>query len=151
MSETRVCTLQIACDGQPQPIENFPLRNRFTTRRQSYCYECAKKMGKNWYENNKDYQKANAAKHRVEYRANLRQYVLDYLATHPCVSCGETDPVVLEFHHARGKKENDVSVLIGRGSSLEKLKEEIEKCDVYCSNCHARLTAKERGFFRWGK
>ena len=105
-------------------------------------------MGADWYERNKDYQKENASKHRTEYRQNLREYALEYLSTHPCTQCGETDPAVLEFHHARGTKSADVSVLIGRGSSLEKLKAEIEKCDVCCANCHRRLTAKERGFFR---
>lgn len=105
-------------------------------------------MHGDWYSRNKDYQKENASRHRVEYRQNLREYALEYLSTHPCKSCGESDPAVLEFHHARGVKTNDVSVLIGRGSSLDKLKEEIAKCDVLCANCHRRLTAKERGFFR---
>ena len=141
---TRICTM---CN-QEKGIEEFPLRNEFTTRRQSYCYSCGSKMGKNWYIENSDYQKENASKHRIAYRQALREFVLEYLLTHPCMSCGETDPAVLEFHHVRGEKLNDVSVLIGRGSSLERLKEEIEKCDVYCANCHRRLTAQERGFYR---
>lgn len=142
--ETRVCTM---CHEE-KDIEEFALRNRFTTRRQSYCKSCKSKMHGDWYSRNKDYQKENASRHRVEYRQNLREYALEYLSTHPCKSCGESDPAVLEFHHARGVKTNDVSVLIGRGSSLDKLKEEIAKCDVLCANCHRRLTAKERGFFR---
>lgn len=64
--------------------------------------------------------------------------------------CNEADPVVLEFHHV-GEKENDVSVLIGRGSSLEALIAEINKCVVLCGNCHKRLTVRERGWFRGKK
>ncbi len=141
---TRICS---KC-GQEKDIEEFPLRNQFTHRRQSYCKDCRSIMGANWYERNKDYQKQNARKHSTTYRQNLREYVLNYLSTHPCISCGESDPCVLEFHHTRGKKEADVSSLIGRGSSLEALKIEIEKCDVLCANCHRKLTAKERCWFR---
>ena len=141
---TRFCT---KC-GLEKDIEQFPLRNQYTQRRQSYCVDCRSAMGKDWYERNRDYQIENANKLRVEYRQALREYVLAYLSTHPCTACGESDPTVLEFHHVRGEKLNDVSVLIGRGSSLEKLKAEIEKCDVYCANCHRRLETKLRGFFR---
>ena len=141
---TRICTM---CNEE-KDIEEFPLRNRFTTRRQSYCKSCKSKMHGDWYERNKETQKENASKLRVEYRQALRESALEYLSTHPCVDCGETDPVVLEFDHVYGKKNQDVSVIIGRGSSLEKLKEEIALCEVRCRNCHARKTAKERGFLR---
>jgi hypothetical protein len=105
-------------------------------------------MGKSWYKRNTKYQKENASKHRVEYRQTLREYAWEYLSTHPCVDCGETDPAVLEFDHVYGEKNQDVSVLIGRGSSLEALKREIALCEARCANCHRRKTAKERGFFR---
>ena len=145
--ERRVCT---QC-GEEYDLTEFPLRNQFTERRQSYCKNCKALMHADWYERNKDVQKAIAKKYRTEYRGNLRDYALEYLSTHPCVSCGESDPRILEFHHARGVKLNDVSSLIGRGSSLEKLKEEIDKCDVYCANCHRKLTVEERGWFRGRK
>jgi hypothetical protein len=105
-------------------------------------------MHRSWYERNKDYQKQNAQKHSRIYRQTARQYALDYLSTHPCISCGESDPRVLEFHHTRGNKESEISSLLGRGSSLEALKAEIEKCDVLCANCHRKLTVEERGWFR---
>ncbi len=134
---TKVCT---KC-GVEKDIEEFPLRSRFTSRRQSYCKDCRKIYGVEWYQRNKDYQKQNAKKHSQKYRQNLKEYVLDYLSTHPCTSCGESDPRVLEFHHARGEKENDITHLVGRGSSLDSLIAEIEKCDVLCANCHRILTA----------
>jgi 5-methylcytosine-specific restriction endonuclease McrA len=140
--ETRVCT---KC-GLEKDIEQFPFRNRLTQRRQSYCIDCRREYGASWYERNKDYQKANSKKHRIEYREALRAYVWEYLSTHPCQHCGESDPIVLEFHHV-GQKTAEVAVLIGRGSSLERLKAEMEQCIVLCSNCHTRLTAKERGYY----
>jgi hypothetical protein len=141
---TRTCS---KC-GVEKDISEFRLRNRFTGRRQSYCNDCGSQMGKDWYERNKDYQKQNASKHRSEYQKRGREYIWDYLSTHPCIKCGESDPHALEFHHARGAKVIEVSRLVGRGSSLEMLKAEIEKCDVLCANCHRKLTAKEQGWFR---
>jgi hypothetical protein len=52
----RICT---QC-GDEKDIEEFPLRNRCTTRRQSYCKDYKSKIGKNWYENNSEYQKENS-------------------------------------------------------------------------------------------
>jgi len=74
---TRTCT---KC-GIERDIEEFPLRNRFTQRRQSYCKDCRSLLGASWYERNKDYQKENARKHSIEYRETAKEYVWQYL--HP--------------------------------------------------------------------
>lgn len=142
---TRVCS---RC-GLEKDIEEFPLRNesRSSTYRQSYCKDCRKVYGSNWYERNKDYQIANARKHSTEYRETLREYLWNYLLIHPCESCGETDPVVLEFHHV-GEKDMAIAEMVTRITSIDRLEEELRKCRVLCSNCHRRLTAKERGWFR---
>jgi len=136
----RICSI---C-GIEKPIEEFPLRNQFTKRRQSYCLDCKSKMHASGYERNKEYQKANARKHSTEYRNTLREYLWQYLLTRPCDECGETDPVVLEFQHNYGK-DMAISEMITRITKVEKLEEELKKCTVLCSNCHRRLTAKERG------
>jgi hypothetical protein len=85
---------------------------------------------------------------RIKRREVARQYVWDYLATHPCVDCGETDPRALEFDHVRGRKDKSISVLADGNYSLERLKKEIAKCEVRCANCHRKKTYKDRGWFR---
>jgi len=73
-----------------------------------------------------------------------RNLVLDHLLTHPCVDCGENDPIVLDFDHVRGKKFKNVSQMVADHASLAAIREEIAKCEVRCSNCHRRVTHKRR-------
>ena len=71
---------------------------------------------------------------------------LDNGHEHPCVDCGETDPIVLEFDHLRDKK---FSIAKGwRGHEWQKVLDEIAKCEVVCANCHRRRTARRGGFSR---
>lgn len=72
----------------------------------------------------------------------------DYLLKHPCVDCGETDPVVLEFDHVRGLKKYFVSTLIRKGYPILTIKREIMKCDVRCANCHRRVTAERLNHYK---
>ena len=71
-----------------------------------------------------------------------KAYVAAYFSNHPCIDCGECDPVVLDFDHVRGEKIKDVSYLVNSGCRLWRIKAEIEKCDVRCANCHRRVTIK---------
>lgn len=90
--------------------------------------------------------KKNRQKIKNDKRRNKnRNYVLEYLSEHPCVDCGETDPVVLEFDHIRDK-DKKISDLINY--SHNRLKEEILKCEVRCSNCHKRKTSKEQNWYK---
>jgi hypothetical protein len=141
--DTRVCS---KC-GIEKDITEFPLRNQSTKRRQSYCKDCKSKMHASWYERNKDYQKANAKKHRIKSRNAAKEYVWKYLLKHPCIQCGESNPVVLEFHHRHGK-DKAVTEMVSSGYTIPRIQAEIDKCDVLCANCHRILTAKERGWFR---
>ena len=76
---------------------------------------------------------------------------MEYLSTHPCVDCGETDIVVLEFDHlGKDKKLDDVAHMIPRGYSLDKIKKEIAKCEVVCCNCHRRRTYTRANCYRLG-
>ena len=77
--------------------------------------------------------------------ANLRR-LLDFFRQHPCVDCGETDPVVLQFDHVRGEKSRDVMSMAGNGTPWHRIVAEIAKCDVRCANCHWRRHAREVGW-----
>jgi hypothetical protein len=75
----------------------------------------------------------------------LHAHVVWYLLAHPCVDCGEDDPVVLEFDHV-GEKTAGISALITACVTVDVLDREIEQCEVVCVNCHRRRTAQRA---RW--
>ncbi len=72
--------------------------------RHIYCKICSKLKSKQHYlKNKKDYilrSKINKKKY-IEITNN---YILNYLKSNPCVDCGESDPVVLEFDHVKDQK-----------------------------------------------
>lgn len=74
----------------------------------------------------------------------LHEYVFQYLLDHPCIDCGESDPLVLEFDHIDPvNKKADICKLVTTNSRLSKVKKEIKKCEVRCANCHKRRTARQ--------
>jgi hypothetical protein len=141
--DTKICH---QC-GLEKSLEEFPWKNIVTRKRQAVCKECTAKRSSDWYYANKQHHTANVSDRRSKLRQEAREYVLNYLLSHPCEMCGESDPIVLEFHHT-GAKEESVSVLVHRADSLIKVIEEISRCQVLCSNCHKKVTAKERGWFK---
>jgi hypothetical protein len=71
---------------------------------------------------------------------------VEFLKNHPCVDCGESDLIVLEFDHLTDKS---FAVAYGiRNCNWDSVLAEIAKCDVVCANCHGRRTAQRRGYLR---
>jgi hypothetical protein len=77
---------------------------------------------------------------RVRQLRNVR-FVYGVLATNVCADCGCADPLLLEFDHLRDKRES-VMVLAWGEYGLDTLRQEMEKCEIRCCNCHRRVTAK---------
>jgi hypothetical protein len=133
----RCCTCQ-----QTKALTEFNVRRKSADGRQASCREC-----------NKAYHYANWDRHMAQIRARTkrvrqqaREFVVDYLRSHPCVDCGEADIVVLEFDHLRDKEAN-VSEYVRMGQ-LSRALAEIEKCEVVCANCHRRRTSTRAGWYR---
>ncbi len=113
---------------------------------QSQCRICKRIVQKNWYYKNKARHITNVARRRRSEETKTIRSILTYLRQHPCVDCGEDNPVVLEFDHVKGNKLDSVCNLIRHGCSWAKIYAEIQKCDVRCCNCHRRKTAKQYGY-----
>jgi 5-methylcytosine-specific restriction endonuclease McrA len=113
---------------------------------QVHCRECTKKHSKFKYETDPHYREIINAHNKKNF-LDTRVWIISYLKEHPCVICGESDVVVLEFDHLDpSDKKTDISSLTTY--SISTIKKEIEKCQVLCGNCHRRKTAKQFGWLK---
>ena len=90
-----------------------------------------------------EYERIKSRRSGLARRERNRMLVRDYLRTHPCKLCGESDPVVLDFDHLTDKY-RDIGWLVP-ASCTRRIIAEIEKCRVLCANCHRRHTAAQNG------
>jgi hypothetical protein len=131
--------------------EDFNWRYKSLGIRHPTCKECQKFFRRQWYEgSSKERHLANVKERKHRVREEAREYVWNYLSTHPCEQCGENNPVVLEFHHT-GDKEKEVSVMVASGYPIHTIQAEIDRCQVLCANCHRKITHTERGWYRGKK
>lgn len=113
------------------------------------CKPCRAAWAKRWYKKNRVLHMARAKASNDKRKKKIRSFIFAYLLEHPCVDCGEANPMLLEFDHVRWKKSFHISrALSDRNRPLEAITNEIvEKCDVRCIGCHRLRTAKERGYW----
>jgi hypothetical protein len=129
------------------PIDFFNKKCSSADGYQYNCRECSKDKNKTYYQEHKEVRRKKLTDRRKFLKKLAKQYILERLSS-GCVDCGETDVVVLEFDHVTGIKEYNIATLIQRGSLIEKISHELEKCVVRCANCHRRKTATD---FNWYK
>ena len=110
---------------------------------QVHCKQCRKAHSKRWYQQNRDRIVQRNSESKALLRDERQEFLTEYFLSHPCVDCGEADPVVLDFDHRRGKKDFNIGQKFA-DVSMATLLTEIGKCDVRCANCHRRRTAKVR-------
>jgi hypothetical protein len=141
----KICT---KC-GIQKDLLLFPARKSAKDEHSSWCRACYKEnWDKRYYENHQHYRNTHNRSREKHRELNARK-VFEYLRLHPCINCGESDPIVLEFDHRdRNEKTGSISNLI-RNASWSRVQSEIQKCDVLCANCHRRKTAVEFEYMRF--
>ena len=73
----------------------------------------------------------------IEWRKRTKQKLIEYKGG-KCQFCGyDKCSRALQFHHIN-PEEKDFSIS-GKSVSFEKLKDEVDKCMLVCSNCHAEI------------
>lgn len=133
--------------GLEKDTSEFRPNSRKKDGLQAYCRICDKAFQAEWYLKNKEKCIKKSKERNRKYEKEGKDFVIDYLKSHPCVDCGEKDIIVLEFDHL-ADKESTISQMIRDKCSIEKIQKEIDKCEVRCANCHKRRTAKQ---FNWYK
>ncbi len=132
--------------GLEKPETDFAFQAIETRKRQDHCRLCHATYRREHYLRTKGLYVAREVARMRGYRDENRLRLAEYLAAHPCVDCGETELLMLEFdHHDPDSKRSEVSRLLAR-KPWARVLAEIEMCDVRCVACHRRRTAAQ---FRW--
>lgn len=129
-------------------LDEFHLKRASRDGRQSRCRACNIAAQIRFHADHPELCRDRISKRSLRLRDRNRTLLLAYLLDHPCIDCGEPDPVVLEFDHVRGTKAANVSMLVFGLKRWETILEEIAKCEVVCANCHRRRTARRANSFR---
>jgi protein-arginine kinase activator protein McsA len=128
--------------GETKALDQFNRLERGPFGRQYACRDCNRR----YHQEHKSRHNAQIRARSLRVRAEITEWLREYLCQHPCADCGEDDPVVLEFDHLRDKIRN-VSGLVRR-DNLSAVQREVEKCEVVCANCHRRRTYERQGSVR---
>jgi hypothetical protein len=132
--------------GEEKPTSEFGWKDQSKRRLMSYCKPCVTANSRQHYAANKESYAIRTRRAKLRRREDRTNWLLGYFKMHPCVDCGETDPLVLDFDHLRDKEFSIGEVLQdGRWSAILA---EIKKCEVVCANCHRRRTARRASHLR---
>lgn len=132
-----------------KPFSNF-YKDTKSRRKDGYyprCKECVRMYRRKYYHPQPDFKSKNR-KNRDKLLKRNRQFIHEYLSKNPCVDCGISIIEVLEFDHVRGEKSKNICDMVAN-CSLEKIQEEITKCDVRCANCHKLKTIKQFNYYSY--
>ena len=142
----KVCT---RCKCQKN-LDLFPAKKKSKDGYAPWCRECFRANWKKRYYDNHEHYRDSHNRSRNKIRLQNARKVFEYLSCNPCITCGESDPIVLEFDHRnKDEKIENISNLI-LNSSWNQIESEIKKCDVLCANCHRRKTAAQFAYRRYG-
>ena len=86
-----------------------------------------------------DVRKLQIKKNVIEWRIRRKKELVDYKGG-KCIHCGYNRCINnLLFHH-RDPSEKEFQIS-GSTYSIERLKKEVDKCDLVCCNCHGEVHA----------
>ena len=130
-------------------LDEFNFKNKKLGIRHRQCRSCTRLLIKDHYSKNREYYLSKTLVRNSAIKSEINIFMRDYLLKNPCIDCGESDITVLEFDH-KGEvpKLMAVSSLVRARYSLKKVRDEVDKCEVRCANCHRRKTARD---FKWFK
>ena len=125
---------------QDKKLDEFSNNKNNIDGKQRTCRKCmAEDQKKSYLKNKKDYLDREKIYQKKKYEKinKLKQ-------ESGCIKCGDKRYYVLNFHHLDPNIKNfSISDAVKR-ISKERLKEEIDKCIILCSNCHDEFHYLER-------
>lgn len=110
------------------------------------AHEKYKDKQRQYYSESAETQRQKANERVAQRRLRNQKWMVKYMLNKSCKSCGVSDPRVLTFNHLdRGTKFANVADLVSRGSKIEHLESEVNKCEILCHNCHMLITLEQLG------
>lgn len=106
---------------------------------QAYCRECTRLRDREYYHSNRQDRKNKIRERAEKERERVGQMILEY-KKQGCKFCKEIECICMDFHHLRDK-DFAIGDSTRKNYSLNRVKKEIEKCLVVCSNCHRKIHA----------
>lgn len=133
---TKVCN---ECK-QTKPLDRFAKNRTKPDGLHTSCKDCKNKYNSTYYKGNTSYFRSKTKDTRVR----LAKWIHEYKLTQKC-KCGESHPACLQFHHTdKSKKDFEIAVAARMGYSIERIIQEIKKCEVICANCHFKFHYDEK-------
>lgn len=128
-------------------VEGDKLSNYSKEKMKRYSAEHYQKNRDKLIEQHKAYAKSEKGKITIRMcgkrlREN-RLSIINDAKNKPCMDCGGKFPLeCMDFDHVRGEKVRPLSNMAS--CSVASILDEIDKCDIVCSNCHRIRTMKRR-------
>lgn len=129
---------------QTKPLDEFYFRSREKRTRVAYCKPCSSLYMKADYAKNREYYREKARKSHQRAKEQSIEFLRTFLSEHPCVDCGETDILVLQFDHVKGRNFD----VYPTNRSVAAIKREVKLCEVRCANCHVRRHILKSGSWK---
>lgn len=130
--ETKICR---TCKIE-KSIDDFLWRNKKKGLKHNECSLCYKITRKKSYDNNKEYY---YNKNKVK-RNKTSEWYEEFKKDKKCLFCDEDESVCLDFHHINDEtKDFNLANMRYSTYSINKIKKEIDKCIIVCSNCHRKI------------
>ena len=115
---------------------------------QAICIDCNKEYQREHYRRNKKLYKAKAREYDKKYKIAVYEFLLEFCRG-GCEYCDEREFACLQFNHLEPEvKDFNIAMMISNKMPLQRIREEIEKCEVVCANCHMKITAEQFGWYK---
>jgi hypothetical protein len=148
------------CNKEKEDVDFYNRKDR-PKGKSATCKTCSNKRWQDYKKNNpekiaKNFQnwkskpknqirlKTLWKKRDSKVRKELSLFLKDYKSNNPCMDCKIQYPYyVMDFDHRPGEIKIACVGRIEKFKTIDKLTQEITKCDLVCSNCH-RIRTHDR-------
>jgi len=121
--------------GKPKELDDFHKKSSSPDGHSNKCKQCQKEYQEQHYQQNKN----RIYQNNVSRRLYLAQEV-DKLKDLPCIDCNvKYETFCMDFDHLFNKT-MAISKMVHETFSLDRIKEEITKCELVCVLCHKNRT-----------